>query len=211
MRHKSRQRSEIHYGGTENSRRSRSMSSARIGRLDRMDGMDGMDRMDRIHRINSASGTACRHPVDPVHPVQSSSSSGQVGKVIRVLLYSVSPCLRGESLPSFLMHTPLRWRVPCVRPHRRYSGSEHPNLRSGTTKVTKHTKRKTEDRHPTALRNECDTPLPETSSPTTPCFFRVFRVFRGWIPACVVGETAPDERDAHTGVSLAWIYGISLF
>ena len=28
--------------------------------------------------------------------------------------------------------------------------------------------------------------------------FRVFRAFRGGIPACVVGETATDERDAHT-------------
>ena len=28
--------------------------------------------------------------------------------------------------------------------------------------------------------------------------FRVFRAFRGWIPACLVGETATDERDAHT-------------
>ena len=28
--------------------------------------------------------------------------------------------------------------------------------------------------------------------------FRVYRAFRGWIPACLVGETATDERDAHT-------------
>ena len=58
--------------------------------------------------------------------------------------------------------------------------------------------RKTEARHPTASRNRCDTPLPETFTTTTPCTFRVFRVFRGCIPACVVGETATDERDAHT-------------
>ena len=58
--------------------------------------------------------------------------------------------------------------------------------------------RKTEARHPTASRNGCDTPLPETFTTTTPCTFRVFRVFRGCIPACVVGETATDERDAHT-------------
>ena len=177
--------------------------------MDRKIGQDGQYPQDKFRFWDSVSASCGSCSSCPIFLVL--RTSGESHPSAALLRVSVSPCLRGESLPSFLMHTPLRWRVPCVRPHRRYSGSEHPNLRSGTTKVTKHTKRKTEDRHPTALRNECDTPLPETSSPTTPCFFRVFRVFRGWIPACVVGETAPDERDAHTGVSLAWIYGISLF
>ena len=65
----------------------------------------------------------------------------------------------------------------CVRPNRRYSGSELPNPRSGTTKVTKHTKRKTEERHPTASQNGCDTPLPETFTVTTPCLFVYFVPF----------------------------------
>ena len=75
-----------------------------------------------------AADTACWHPVDPV---KSSSSSGQVGKVIRVLHYSVPPCLRGESLPTFLMHTLscLSWLDSCVfggRNRYRRTGHTHP-------------------------------------------------------------------------------------
>ncbi len=43
-------------------------------------------------------------------------------------------------------------------------------------------------------------PAPRDVHRHDPLLFRVFRAFRGWIPACLVGETATDERDAHTGV-----------
>ena len=44
-------------------------------------------------------------PVDPVHPVKTSSSSGNVWQIIEELHRSVPPCLRGQSLPTFQMHT----------------------------------------------------------------------------------------------------------
>ncbi len=72
------------------------MTAARIGKW---------NRISRISRMNSASASACRHRVDPVHPVKSSSSFGKVAKVIGELQCSVSPCLPGQYLPTFVTHT----------------------------------------------------------------------------------------------------------
>ena len=62
-------------------------------------------RFDRINRMSTRCMRDGNHPVDPVHPVKTSSSSGKVGKVIGELHCSVPPCFRGQSLPTFLMHT----------------------------------------------------------------------------------------------------------
>ena len=86
----------------------------------------------------------------------------------------------------------------CVRPHRRYSGAELPNPRSGTTKVTKHTKKEDRGQASDSLAERVRHPTPRDVHHHDTRLFRVFRAFRGWIPACVVGETATDERDAHT-------------
>ncbi len=60
----------------------------------------------------SAADKAFRHPVHPVDPVRSFSSFGKVVPVIPELFCSVPPCLRGESLPTFLTHM----REPGVNP-----------------------------------------------------------------------------------------------
>ena len=68
----------------------------------------GFDRMDRINRMNSNIAGEL-HPVDPVHPVSSSSTAAQGCHPSEMLLRaSVPPCLRGEFLPTFLMHTRCR-------------------------------------------------------------------------------------------------------